>query len=123
MAIIRPKPLPPKTFYRGETFRGRLAIVNTDLTIKDLTDADVRWGLLSAPTILALPEFSIGFGVEFEQGNPALGVLIVTVFDETTESLIAGTYQQEWHITDNIGDVGVYRGQVFVTDASLWATA
>ena len=54
MAIIRPKPLAPKTFYRGETFRGRLAIVNTDLTIKDLTELRCRWALLDAAGASAL---------------------------------------------------------------------
>ena len=123
MAIIRPKPLAPKTFYRGETFRGRLAIVNTDLTIKDLTGATVRWALMDEAGALALPELSLGNGVSFESGNPALGVLIVVVFDEDTEDLAAATYQQEFYITDNIGDVGVYRGKVFVENAELWATA
>lgn len=122
-AILRPRPLIPKSFYRGETFRGRLVIVNTDETAKDLTGSAVRWGLTAADGTLALDELSLGAGIAFESGNPALGVLIVTVPDEDTESLVAATYQQEWHITDGIGDVGVYRGTIYITDASLWATA
>ena len=123
MAIIRPKPLKPQTFYRGETFRGRLKIVNTDQTVKDLTGSTVRWALLDAAGVLALPEMSLGSGISFESGNPQLGVLLVTVFDEDTEDLAAGVYQQEWYITDSITDVGVYRGQIWISDASLWATA
>ena len=78
---------------------------------------------MDAAGALALPELTLGNGISFESGNPALGVLIVIVFDEDTEDLAAATYQQEFYITDNIGDVGVYRGTVFVENSVLWATA
>ena len=123
MAIIRPKPLIPKTFYRGETFRGRLSIINTDKTPKDLSNADVRWALLTSTGSLAHPTLSVGSGIYFEQGNPALGIVLVTLFDEDTEVLVPALYQQEWYITDNIGDVGIYRGQIWIQEAGLWATA
>ena len=127
MAILRPKPLNPKTIYRGETFRGRLPIVEGPTLVsppKDLTGCTVRWALLNADSTLALPERSLlSGGISFENGDPTLGVLIVTVFDEETETLLPATYEQEFYMTDNIDDVGIYQGKVFVEDSVLWATA
>ena len=111
--------------YRGETFRGRLPIVDGPTLVsppKDLTGCTVRWALLNAAGALALPELSLGNGISFESADPTLGVLIVTVPDEDTEGLVPATYHQEWYIEDSIEDVGVYRGLIFIADAVLWAT-
>ena len=121
MVTLTPKRLIPQIIYRGATFRGRLAITNTDGTVKNLTGAAVRWQLFDAEDLAMFsPEKSLGSGIAAEGGDLTPGVLLVDVDNDETENLGAADYTQEWFITDSAGDVQIYRGQITIAKALMW---
>lgn len=112
-----PRELADRPILRGITFRGRLAVVESHLgPPHDLTGAAASWSLFGseaagATRVLGPLTLTAG-GIAFE-GDPALGVLIVTVSKTLTTGLLDNqVYWQEWVITDGIGDVAKYRGRV-----------
>lgn len=105
---------------QGDTFRGRLRIVNPDGSAKDLTGATARWALYRGTTAVVGP-YEVGTGIVIE-GSPTLGVLVVTVADSVTEPLI-GSYHQEWRIVDSGGDVQKWIGVIGYLESQLEAAA
>jgi hypothetical protein len=112
-----------QTLYRGETLRLLLPVVTPDGDAKDFTGATIRWGLLTSAGAPVIPEKSLGDGVAFQDGDPTLGRVLVTVSADETEDIVPAIYTQEWHMTDAINDVQVYRGLVSVASAVLWSTS
>ena len=112
--------LSPRSLYRGETIRWLLPVVEPDGDPKSFTGAEIQWGLFLLAGELAIPEKTLGTGIMFDQNDPTLGRIIVTVSSAETEALAPAGYAQEWRITDTIGDVQIYRGLVQVTDAAEW---
>ena len=110
--------LTTRTIVQGDTFRGRLSIVEPDGSAKDLTGATARWALYQGATAILGP-YSIGSGIVFE-GAPTLGVLVVTAIDDVTEALL-GIYRQEWRIEDSAGDVQKWIGTVQALESQLEA--
>jgi hypothetical protein len=118
MPTLRPKPLQPRSFYQGATFRGRIALVYPDGTVKGLVGATIRWALYQGLDNMVVGPYTIGNGIAFD-GPAQGGALLVTIPASVTDALPVGTYEQEWRIVDNIGDVQKYRGDLFCTSASL----
>ena len=123
MSILSPKPLSPQALYRGETARWLLPITTPGGDPKDLTGGVLRWALVDEAGTLMIPEKSLNSGIIHESGDPTLGRPIVSVSEPESEGLASGKYYQEWHITDSLSDVQVYRGEIYVTNSVLWATA
>ncbi len=111
-----------QSFYRGETVRWVLPIQLPNGSAKDLTGAALRWGLVKIGGALIIPEKALASGIVHEAGDPTLGRPIVSILEAESETIPASTYFQEWHITDALGDVQVYRGAVSVNNSVLWAT-
>lgn len=121
MSYFGARALPAQSLYRGETIRWLLPVIEPDGDAKDFTSAAIQWGLFLLNGEVAVAEKTLAGGIVFDQNDPTLGRIIVTVPDAETAALAPGGYGQEWRITDVIGDVQIYRGFVEVTNAAEWS--